>query len=89
MPVVGTPLALEAMGFQDKKHVLVASSPEMFANQLHKISTDERLWYELRGNAWSKLKDNFDVEGAKSRLQKLFSEVIPEFQGDMVDPRCH
>ncbi|NWG53835.1 MAG: glycosyltransferase, partial [Hydrogenophilaceae bacterium] len=47
LPVVGTAIALEGMGYRDGEHVLQADTPEDFARASARLYTDEALWNRL------------------------------------------
>lgn len=88
VPIVGTPIALEAMHLVDGKDVLIASEPIQFAVKMHNLMTNEYLWTSLRERAWYSLSNFFSVKVASSALENALSALIPAEHLNITNPAC-
>lgn len=77
VPVVGTPIALEAMYFEDGESILFGRSANDFAAKIYALLTDDVLWQRIRKNAWEVLDEHFSVSKAREELEKIILNVIP------------
>ena len=47
LPTVATPIAAEGMSLSDEENILIADSPQAFANAVSRVYLDESLWSHL------------------------------------------
>ena len=71
VPVVATSLAIEGMGLVDGEDIVVADSPEAFAQAVIELYTSEQLWTSLSQNGLAKTEQLYSVEAARRRLEHL------------------
>ncbi len=74
--VVATPLAVEGLGVQDRKHVLVAESEQEFAAALVELleDSDRRLSIARAARAWAEA--NLSLDGRVREYERLYEEVV-------------
>jgi len=80
LPVVATPMAAEGMGLRDGEELLVAESPQDFADAIVRLYGDEALWQRL-------------AEGGRDNVRRHFSraharEILAAMLG-LPDPASH
>lgn len=68
VPVVATTLAVEGMHLEHDKNVLIANSPEDFAEQVVRAYQDESLWQTLSEQSLENVKECFSFEVAEKQL---------------------
>jgi O-antigen biosynthesis protein len=72
VPVVATPVSTEGMYLEDGVNVLVADSPEAFADAVIRLHTDEALWNRLRQGGL----ENIDQYFSRERAREVLVEVL-------------
>jgi O-antigen biosynthesis protein len=75
VPTVATSLAVEGMGLVDGDHVLVADTPEAFAQKVISLYTDEQLWNRLSQGALDFVNKKYSVEAGRKRLKDLLRRL--------------
>ena len=88
VPAVVTPLAAEGMNLEHNKHVLIAKSPESFAENIIKLYLDKTLWEKLSINIYEYTKKQFSLEMGKNRLINLTALLQDDtsYQKNTSDP---
>jgi len=76
LPAVVSPLIAKQLGLTDGKEVLVASSPETFAENIERLYTNEKNWKKLRAASLNFVKKTCDEEGMKKTLDKIVKQAI-------------
>jgi glycosyltransferase involved in cell wall biosynthesis len=77
LPVVSTELGIEGLDVKDGQHVLIAETPEEFANQCNRLISDSKLCTTLTENAYHFAEDFFST----SSLRKLIeNELLDSFK---------
>jgi O-antigen biosynthesis protein len=71
VPVVASPIAAEGMGLQDGVDVLIADSPQQFADAIVRVYQDEPLWQQLSDASLANLERNFSFEVATKQLKAI------------------
>jgi O-antigen biosynthesis protein len=71
VPVVATPISTEGMYLEDGVNVLVADSPEAFADAVILLHTDEALWNRLRQGGLENIERYFSRERACESLKVI------------------
>jgi glycosyltransferase involved in cell wall biosynthesis len=87
VPVVATSAAVEGMQLAHGESVLVADTPEKFAEAILNVYTNENLWNRLSQNGIKNLEQHFSFNSARSGLESLFHPVPKENQS--ADPVPH
>jgi glycosyltransferase involved in cell wall biosynthesis len=80
VPVVATSLAVEGMQLEHGESVLVADTPEKFAEAIVSVYTNEDLWNRLSQNGINNLEKHFSFHAARTSLENLFNPVPRESQ---------
>jgi glycosyltransferase involved in cell wall biosynthesis len=78
VPVVATSLAVEGMQLEHGESVLVADTPEKFAEAIVSVYTNENLWNRLSQNGIKNLEEHFSFNSARTRLESLFNSFPME-----------
>jgi GT2 family glycosyltransferase len=75
LPVVATTVAVEAMGLSDGDDVLLADTPEAFADAIVRACTDEALWLRLSRGGRDNVRRHFSPEQARAALRRVLGDV--------------
>ena len=75
VPVVATPVSTEGMYLEDGINVLVADSPEAFADAVIRLHTDEALWNRLRQGGLENIEQYFSRERARATLNEILALI--------------
>lgn len=62
VPTVATPIAVEGMGLRDGHNILVADTPQRFADAIVQAYSDDVLWERLSGAGLAVVRDNFSSD---------------------------
>lgn len=71
IPVVATSVAAEGMGLQHGRDLLVADSPEAFAEAIVDLCSDEARWNHIAEHGRRNVAENFSRERARAVLEEL------------------
>jgi GT2 family glycosyltransferase len=71
VPVIASPIAAEGMGLQHEVDVLIADTPEAFANAIVRAYDDEQLWQALSDGALDNLERHFSFAVATQQLREI------------------
>jgi GT2 family glycosyltransferase len=75
LPVVATPIAAEGMGLSHKKNILIAKSPDSFAEAILDLYKNNKLWNRISKNSASFVDKNFGSQSAYKNLSKIISKL--------------
>jgi GT2 family glycosyltransferase/glycosyltransferase involved in cell wall biosynthesis len=75
LPVVTTPAAAQGLDLQHEKEVLVATSPEEFAEQVKRAYTDEPLWQKLSQGGAELVKSQFSCQRLAAQIRRVTERV--------------
>ena len=78
LPVVATPVAAEGMNLQDGEDLLIADTPQAFADAVLRLYTDEALWNHLVAGGKRSIQANFSRTRAKATLAALVGIQMPD-----------
>ncbi len=70
-PVVATPTAVEGMHLRAGDDVLVAATPEDFAQAVLRLYGDETLWQQLSDHGTENVRRHFGFDAAREVIQRL------------------
>jgi GT2 family glycosyltransferase len=71
LPAVASPIAVEGMGLQHDKDVLVAENAEHFAAQILRLYNDFELWRRLQENGYDFVEANFSWQTGVKTLEHI------------------
>jgi O-antigen biosynthesis protein len=74
VPTVATTIAAEGMGLQDGYNVLIGDAPDVFADQVVRLYSDEALWNKLSKNIFKLVEQDFSVAAAKLKIANLLAK---------------
>jgi GT2 family glycosyltransferase len=74
LPVVATSPAVEGMHLHDGVDVLVADSPEAFAQSVLRLDGDPVLWEGIAARALDNVVTHFSLDAARQTVHELFLE---------------
>jgi GT2 family glycosyltransferase/SAM-dependent methyltransferase len=77
VPVVATSVAAEGMEMTDGKHLLIADSPEAFADAVVRLLRDDELWSRLSSEGRRKVNATFGYAKVAEKVKKLVCELVP------------
>jgi len=72
-PVVGTKVAVEGMHAQEGVDVLMAETPQEFANQIIRLYEDEELWNTISQGGLQNVQNYFSFDAAKKALKAILN----------------
>ena len=72
LPVVTTPIGAEGFGFQVGKDVLVADTPQTFADAIVTLWRDRDLYENIRKNGWNFINDRYSVQAVDHLITPIF-----------------
>ena len=75
MPCVATSIAVEGMGLEHNREVLIADSPVDFAKSVISLYQDEDLWNKISQNSLDFMVRNYSYDAGKARLRRLLSSL--------------
>ena len=70
-PVVATSCAVEGMHLRDGEDVLVADTPQTFADSVVRLYSDEALWSMLADNGLDSVAHHFSLDAARTAVHDL------------------
>ena len=71
-PVIATPIAIEGMHAEAGRDVLVAESPQAFADAIVQAYGDQALWTSLSDHGLANVERHFSFDAARAAVRKLF-----------------
>ncbi len=71
-PVVSTSIGIEGIDARDNEHVLIADSPELFAERCVRLMDDRVLRDQLAEDAFSLFRRRYSAEAIKRTIASLF-----------------
>ena len=74
VPVVATSVAVEGMALTAREDILVADTPEDFAQALVELYESEEFWTRISKNGLEKTKASYSSKAAEKVLAHLFSD---------------
>ena len=78
LPVVGSPDAVEGMGLTHEREVMVAETPESFADSIAKVCNNRELWQALSEQGAASLVGRFTPEVAEEALRHALAPWLDE-----------
>ena len=78
LPVVGSPNAVEGMGLTHEREVMVAETPESFADSIAKVCNNRELWQALSEQGAASLVGRFTPEVAEEALRHALAPWLDE-----------
>ena len=78
LPVVGSPDAFEGMGLTHEREVMVAETPEGFADSIAKVCNNRALWQALSEKGGASLAGRFTPEVAQEALRNALAPWLDE-----------
>ena len=75
VPVVATSVLASQLGWRDGEEILVADTPQAFADAVYRLYTDEALWNRVRRNALRRISEDYSVERFQASLRETLSSA--------------
>ncbi len=72
-PVVGTKIAVEGMFTQEGVDVLMAETPQEFADQIIRLYNDEELWNTISKGGLANVQNFFSFDAAKKAIKQVLN----------------
>jgi len=73
LPVVATTPSIEGMHLTDGEDVLVADTPEAFADAIARLYRDEALWQRLAAGGLENVRAHFSRDVARSAITRIIA----------------
>ncbi|MBL4661376.1 MAG: glycosyltransferase [Alcanivoracaceae bacterium] len=73
-PVVGTKVAVEGMFTQEGVDVLMAETPEQFAQQVVRLYQDEKIWNTVSQGGLANVQSYFSFDAAKQAIKSILDK---------------
>lgn len=75
LPVVTTSIGAEGFGFEVDKDVLVADTPQAFAEAITTLWRDSALYESVRKNGWNYINDRYSVQAVDRLISPIFERL--------------
>ncbi len=75
VPVVSTETGVEGLDVSDGKHVLIAQSPEQFRDKITSVIKNQRLFNNIRKNAYTLVKEKYQWKQIAKKLESLYQHL--------------
>jgi glycosyltransferase involved in cell wall biosynthesis len=76
VPVVATSVAAEGMGLHPEQSILVADTPDQFADQILRLYSDAELWQKLSENGCRAFEERFSLTAGSSKILAVMDELV-------------
>jgi GT2 family glycosyltransferase/glycosyltransferase involved in cell wall biosynthesis len=76
IPMVGTNVSVEGMNVQAGEHILIADTPEEFAQSMIRLNADDAAWNVLSEAGPESVRAQFSADTARQQLQNILSEIV-------------
>jgi O-antigen biosynthesis protein len=73
LPVVATSVGAEGMTLENGKHLLVANTPDEFANAVIRLATDDDLWRRLQANGRRFVEHSQSMDVVRGKVRALMN----------------
>lgn len=77
VPIVSTSVGCEGLGVRDDEHLLIADTPEAFAQACARLLADASLARRLAANAYRLVLDRYDTDTALAPLDAAYDALRP------------
>ena len=84
LPVVASSIAIEGTGLIDNEQILVADTPQAFADDVVRLYNEEELWRKLSQNGLLFFKENYSFEVGRRNLVELMKSLNCRVSGPFV-----
>lgn len=74
-PVVASKIAVEGLGVENGKHVLISNDANELAELTIKVLTDKKLWQKLSKNGKKFVQDRYDWQIISRKLDAIYQKV--------------
>ena len=74
-PVVASKIAVEGLGVENGKHVLISNDANELAELTIKVLTDKKLWQQLSKNGKKFVQDRYDWHIISRKLDAIYQKV--------------
>ena len=75
VPCVSSCFGTEGTGMKDRENIMIASSPEEYAEAIAALMTDEDLWKKISCNGIRFLQQNYAPDAIERQMDSLFAEA--------------
>jgi glycosyltransferase involved in cell wall biosynthesis len=75
VPCVASGIAAEGMGFTAGKNILIANSPERFADEVVSVYSNKESWSAISASGIEIIKERFAVQNTVDKLKALLDEL--------------
>ena len=76
VPVVASSVAAEGTGLKHGEAILVADTPEAFADEIIRLSGDDELWQRLSQNGYRAFTEKFSLEAGAPKLLSVINGLL-------------
>lgn len=74
-PVVSTETGVEGLDVSDGQHVLIAQTPEQFRDKITGVIRNQKLFNDVRKNAYSLVKEKYQWKQIAKKLESLYQHL--------------
>jgi glycosyltransferase involved in cell wall biosynthesis len=76
LPSVVTPIIADQLNLSNTRHVLVAETPDEFAEKVVRLYSEQDLWNTIHRNSFEYIQNNFSREIMREKLANLISQGL-------------
>jgi glycosyltransferase involved in cell wall biosynthesis len=74
-PVVSTTIGCEGLDVVDNEHLMVADTPEQFAEKIERLLTDRQLFERISANGRKLVETRYDWDRIAEQLMDVYAEI--------------
>lgn len=75
VPCVATPVAVEGMGLEPGRHVMVGEQPSELAAKIIEVYRNQQLWYALSDAGLEFARHGFSVESVAGQIKEMLADL--------------
>ena len=75
LPTVTTAIGAEGMNLAHEREILIADSPQVFADEICRVYQDEKLWQTLSDAGFDFIKNNFSPEIVQEKINNVLQKI--------------
>ena len=76
IPMVSTALGVEGLSVEHEKHILIADTPESFANAIINLLTNPELCEKLSESCYELIEERYSIDAAVKEAKKILNMLV-------------
>lgn len=76
VPIISTKTGVSGLNVEEKKHVLIASTPDEFIEKINLLLKNKKLYDQLRKNAYLLIKEKYNWKKVAEELEVAYQKIL-------------